>query len=51
MSESQIGWICGRMTEDPALTLAQSNEISGILKESQVRMKAIAEEYLPRARE
>jgi hypothetical protein len=50
LSEEQIVGICGRMTADLELTTAQSNEISMILKDSQARMKAIADEYLPRTR-
>ncbi len=39
------------MTEDLTLSLTQSNEIASILLGSQSRMKAIADEYLPRTKE
>jgi hypothetical protein len=51
LSEEQIGGICSRMTEDLTLSLTQSNEIASILLGSQSRMKAIADEYLPRTKE
>lgn len=50
MSEEQIGGICGRMTKDLKLSVTQSNEIMSVLRDSQVRMKAIADEFLPRTR-
>jgi len=50
LSEDQIGGICGRMTQDLELNTAQSNEVALILKDSQTRMKAIADEFLPRTR-
>ena len=51
LSEEQISGICGRMVEDLKLNLVQSNQVANILRESQARMKAIADEYLPRTRE
>jgi hypothetical protein len=51
LSEEQIRGICSRMTDDLTLSLSQSNEIASLLLESQSRMKAIADEYLPRTKE
>jgi len=50
LSEDQISGICGRMTKDLELTATQSDKIAVILKDSQTRMKAIADEFLPRTR-
>jgi hypothetical protein len=51
LSEEDIQDICGRMTRDLSLSPTQSNEIRGIITDSQSRMKAIAEEFGPRARD
>jgi hypothetical protein len=51
LSEEQIQEICGRMTRDLDLTPAQSNQVHAIVQDGQVRMKAIADEFLPRTRE
>jgi hypothetical protein len=51
LSNEQIQEICGRMTRDLDLNPAQSNQVHAIVQEGQVRMKAIADEFLPRTRE
>lgn len=51
LSEEQIAGICSRMMQDLDLTLVQSNQVATILLNSQARMKAIADDYLPRTRE
>jgi Spy/CpxP family protein refolding chaperone len=51
LSGEQIQEICGRMTRDLDLTPVQSNHVHEIVQEGQVRMKAIADEFLPRTRE